>query len=74
MELPGADHFVGDDPDQILDVIDPFLAECGAARLDTRDDRVVVTLLVTDSVGSTAQAAPISSGPLVDAPSSAVMR
>ena len=44
------------DPDQILDAVDPFLVECGAARLDTRDDRVVVTLLVTDSVGS-AQAA-----------------
>ena len=31
VELPGADHFVGVDPDQILDVVEPFLAECGAA-------------------------------------------
>ena len=29
VELPGADHFVGVDPDQILDVVEPFLAECG---------------------------------------------
>ena len=36
VELPGADHFVGVDPDQILDVVEPFLAECGAARLPAR--------------------------------------
>jgi DNA-binding SARP family transcriptional activator/pimeloyl-ACP methyl ester carboxylesterase len=32
VELPGADHFVGVDPDQILDVVEPFLAECGVAQ------------------------------------------
>jgi DNA-binding SARP family transcriptional activator/pimeloyl-ACP methyl ester carboxylesterase/class 3 adenylate cyclase/tetratricopeptide (TPR) repeat protein len=57
VELPGADHFVGVDPDQILDVIDPFLAECGAARTPPPDDRVLVTLVATDIVGSTRTAA-----------------
>src|SRR5262249_39054530 len=27
VELPGADHFVAIDPDQILDVVEPFVAE-----------------------------------------------
>jgi predicted ATPase/DNA-binding SARP family transcriptional activator/pimeloyl-ACP methyl ester carboxylesterase len=50
VELPGADHFVGIDPDQIVDVVEPFLAECGAAEMATPDDRVLVTLLATDVV------------------------
>ena len=57
VELPGADHFVGIDPDQILDVVEPFLAEFGAAHLPSHEDRVLVTLLVTDIVGSTRTAA-----------------
>jgi DNA-binding SARP family transcriptional activator/pimeloyl-ACP methyl ester carboxylesterase/tetratricopeptide (TPR) repeat protein len=48
-ELPGADHFVAIDADQILDAVEPFLAECGAATVTAPDDRVVVTLLVTDA-------------------------
>ena len=32
VELPGADHFVGVDPDQILDVVEPFLAELRRRR------------------------------------------
>jgi DNA-binding SARP family transcriptional activator/pimeloyl-ACP methyl ester carboxylesterase/class 3 adenylate cyclase/tetratricopeptide (TPR) repeat protein len=52
VELPGADHFVGIDPDQILDVVEPFLAECGAARLPAHEDRALVTLLATDIAGS----------------------
>jgi pimeloyl-ACP methyl ester carboxylesterase len=32
VELPGADHFIAVDADQILDAVEPFLAECGAAR------------------------------------------
>ena len=36
------------DPDQILDVVEPFLAECGAAPTPAHDDRVLVTLVATD--------------------------
>jgi DNA-binding SARP family transcriptional activator/class 3 adenylate cyclase/pimeloyl-ACP methyl ester carboxylesterase len=57
VELPGADHFVAVDPDQILDVVEPFLVECGASPAPPVDDRVLVTLLVTDLVGSTSIAA-----------------
>jgi class 3 adenylate cyclase len=57
VELPGPDHFVGVDPDQILDAVEPFLAECGAAPAPTHDDRVLATLLVTDIVASTRTAA-----------------
>jgi pimeloyl-ACP methyl ester carboxylesterase/tetratricopeptide (TPR) repeat protein len=47
VELPGADHFVGVDPDQILDVVEPFVAECTAAPPHPAD-RVLVTLLVAE--------------------------
>ena len=53
-ELPGADHFVGVDPDQVLDVIEPFVAECGAARARGADDRVLVTLVASDVAGDVA--------------------
>jgi len=46
VELPGADHFVAIDPDQILDAVEPFLVECGAARLPVDEDRALATLLV----------------------------
>jgi DNA-binding SARP family transcriptional activator/pimeloyl-ACP methyl ester carboxylesterase len=59
VELPGADHFVAVDAGQVLDVVEPFLAECGAAALPAHDDRVLVTLLVTDIAGSTRRAAEI---------------
>ncbi len=52
VELPGADHFVGVDPDQILDVVEPFLAECGAAGEGAPEDRVLVTLVATELVGT----------------------
>src|SRR6185503_8725094 len=42
VELPGADHFVGVDPDQILDVVEPFLSGHETAP---PDDRVLVTLV-----------------------------
>jgi DNA-binding SARP family transcriptional activator/pimeloyl-ACP methyl ester carboxylesterase/class 3 adenylate cyclase len=48
VELPGADHFVAVDPDQILDVVEPFLAECGDDSAPSEDDRVLATLLVTE--------------------------
>jgi DNA-binding SARP family transcriptional activator/pimeloyl-ACP methyl ester carboxylesterase len=57
VELPGADHFVAIDADQILDVVEPFLTECGAAPLPVHPDRALVTLLVTEVVGSTKTAA-----------------
>jgi DNA-binding SARP family transcriptional activator/class 3 adenylate cyclase len=57
VELPGADHFVAVDPDQILDAVEPFLAECGASPAPPVDDRVLATLLVTDIAGSTRTAA-----------------
>ncbi|HEX5897815.1 MAG TPA: alpha/beta fold hydrolase, partial [Solirubrobacteraceae bacterium] len=57
VELPGADHFVGIDPDQILDVVEPFLTECGATPLPAHEDRVLVTLLVIDIVSPTQTAA-----------------
>ena len=52
VELPGADHFVGIDPDQILDVVEPFLAKRGAARVAADRDRVLVTLVATEIVGA----------------------
>ncbi len=45
VELPGADHFVGIDPDQILDVVEPFVSECEADRTAPPDERVLVTLV-----------------------------
>jgi class 3 adenylate cyclase len=51
VELPGADHFVGVDPDQILDVVEPFLAECGAASTRTGDDRLLATLVAAEVEG-----------------------
>ena len=48
VELPGADHFVGVDPDQILDVVEPFLVECRAARIPVENDRMLVTLVATE--------------------------
>jgi pimeloyl-ACP methyl ester carboxylesterase len=46
VELSGADHFVAIDPDQILDAVEPFLVECGAAQPPADEDRVLATLLV----------------------------
>jgi DNA-binding SARP family transcriptional activator/class 3 adenylate cyclase len=54
VELPGADHFVAVDADQILDVVEPFVAEvAGVPTRGARDSRVLATILVTDVVGST---------------------
>ncbi len=57
VELPGADHFVAVDPDQILDVVEPFLADCGASPAPSVDDRVLATLLAVDVVDATGMAA-----------------
>ena len=59
VELAGDDHFVAIDPDQILDVVEPFVREIsgdlppGAGIVD---ERVLVTVMVTDIVDSTATA------------------
>ena len=59
VELAGDDHFVAIDPDQILDVVEPFVREIsGDAALDPEavDERVLATVMVTDIVDSTATA------------------
>src|SRR5262249_11875947 len=52
VELPGADHFVAVDPDQILDAVEPFLVECGAVRPAADEDRALGTLLVAEIAGA----------------------
>lgn len=56
IELPGVDHppWVGDNADQIADVIEKFLTGSTAA---VPVDRVLATVLFTDIVGSTEKAA-----------------
>jgi DNA-binding SARP family transcriptional activator/pimeloyl-ACP methyl ester carboxylesterase len=51
VELSGADHFVGVDPDQILDVVEPFLVASADVQLPT-EERVLVTLLAVEVGGS----------------------
>lgn len=57
VELAGDDHWVGWEPDEILDVVAPFVAELGGAVAPEADsDRVLATILVSDIVGSTGHA------------------
>jgi class 3 adenylate cyclase len=55
VELSGADHlpFIGDNSDQIVDVIEEFLT---GSRPRDETDRVLATILFTDIVGSTKRA------------------
>jgi class 3 adenylate cyclase len=55
VEIPGRDHFVAIDPDQILDVVEPFVREHAGEAVPepTSDDRVLATVMVTDLVDST---------------------
>lgn len=53
VELAGADHGWGVDPEQIIGEIEEFLT---GARRPAEIDRVLVTVLFTDIVGSTTQA------------------
>lgn len=53
VELAGADHAWGVDPEQIIGEIEEFLT---GARRPSEIDRVLVTVLFTDIVGSTTQA------------------
>src|SRR5262249_27882911 len=67
VELPGTDHFVAIDPDQILDAVDPFLLECGVASSPADQDRALATLLViarsTEAAGARPPAPPPPSPP-----------
>jgi len=58
VELPGADHFVSIDPDQILDVVEPFVAgvRADATAAPAATTRVLKTILVSDVVDSTGTA------------------
>jgi class 3 adenylate cyclase len=66
VELEGPDHFVAVDPDQILDVVEPFVRsfehgdEDHAASVSA--DRVLATLMFTDIVDSTSLAARLGDG------------
>ena len=50
VELPGADHLVAIDPDQIVDEIEEFVT---GVRPQAESYRVLKTILVSDLVGST---------------------
>ena len=55
MELPGADHFVGIDPDQILDAVEPFVAELAAAPpAEAASERVLATVVAAEGPGAPA--------------------
>jgi class 3 adenylate cyclase len=57
LELPGVDHFVAIDPDQIVDAIEPFVTGGAStpppAPHEPPTDRVLATILLTDIVSST---------------------
>jgi len=76
IELPGVDHppWVGDNADQIADVIEKFLTGSTAA---VPVDRVLATVLFTDIVGSTEKAATLGDrrwGDLLDAHHATIRR
>ena len=54
VELPGNDHLVLVDPDQVLDEVEEFLT---GERHVREPDRVLATVMFTDIVGSTERAA-----------------
>ena len=54
IELPGDDHLMVVQPDQVLDEVEEFLT--GQRHVEV-DDRVLATVLFTDIVGSTQRAA-----------------
>jgi pimeloyl-ACP methyl ester carboxylesterase/tetratricopeptide (TPR) repeat protein len=63
VELPGTDHFVAMDPDQILDEVEEFLT---GARPPQRSHRVLKTILISDLVGSTKRAAELGDSAWAD--------
>jgi class 3 adenylate cyclase len=54
VELPGNDHLVVADPDQIVDEVEEFLT---GQRAERQPDRMLATVMFTDIVDSTARAA-----------------
>ena len=46
VELPGADHFVAIDPDQLIDAAAPFIAGIAASPATTAADQAVATAVV----------------------------
>jgi DNA-binding SARP family transcriptional activator/pimeloyl-ACP methyl ester carboxylesterase/predicted ATPase/type II secretory pathway predicted ATPase ExeA len=65
LELPGADHFVALDPDQILEAVAPFVAELAAAPGGPGPERALATAVVAEGPG----AAPLA---LFDGPARAI--
>jgi pimeloyl-ACP methyl ester carboxylesterase len=53
-ELPGDDHLIWADPDPIFDLVEEFVTGVPAAQVP---DRILLTVLFTDVVGSTETAA-----------------
>ena len=56
VELPGDDHLIWADPDPIFDLVEEFVTGVPPAEVP---DRVLVTVLFTDIVGSTETAAKV---------------
>ena len=56
VELPGEDHWIGSNADQIIDVIEEFVTGTKAVR---PPDRILATILFTDIVRSTERAVAI---------------
>lgn len=54
VELPGDDHLIWADPDPVIDVVEEFVTGVPPAEVP---DRVLLTVLFTDIVGSTEAAA-----------------
>ena len=59
VELPGSDHFPAIDPDQILDVVEPFVRRISGETWNppAGEERVLATMMFTDIVDSTSEAA-----------------
>jgi class 3 adenylate cyclase/pimeloyl-ACP methyl ester carboxylesterase len=55
--LEGVDHFVAIDPDQILDVVEPFVVGLSGGAPVVDAHRALATIFFTDIVGSTEMAA-----------------
>lgn len=59
VELPGEDHWIGTDPDQIFGEVEEFLT---GSRSEPVPERQLLTLVFTDVVGSTEQVAALGDG------------
>ena len=56
IELPGDDHLLWADPDEVFDLVEEFITGVPATRVP---DRVLLTVVFTDIVAATAQAAAV---------------